>query len=903
MVEIFTVGGGEYIVNVLNAVAAWTGAGGYKSLIQVALVMGMVLAVIVVAFNQDWRAWLNWFLGATLIYMCLMVPRMDVHVTDRVNPSLAPATVANVPLGLALMASFTSQAGDYLTRSAELVFGLPDDLNYSKNGMIYGARLLESTRSLRISDPEFAANFDEHVRQCVFYDLLLGRYSMKELSESDDIWTTIAPGSAARAQKFLTRQADDSVTASIITCREAYTALSGQWASLIDEMTLVAGRQLYPRQTEALAKAKLMADLPIAYQYLTGISRSASDIFRQVLTINAMNQAMHGFAGASGTGSIDVFAQTRADIQTERTYSSIAHNAMKWVPILNVVLTVVFYALFPVLFPLFLMPRTGPIALRGYVTGFFYLAAWGPLFVILHMILMFKGAGDVTAAGGSTGLSLATFVGMSDVNSDIGILAGYLVASIPFLAGGVARGALAISGQATSYLNPSQNAAEEAAREASTGNVSLGNSNIDNSTVFSRQFSQGNLAPNIAYGAAQTRGFSDSGTQTTSFPEGEFAAVPNSSYPFTPTLGQDFTGRLGTMASQSRTQSETYANLAQQSTSSALTRFSEIRNAYSQGQSSDTVSGVGTNDSIGTAFSEVDNASRTLQQQFGLSRRASDDITVSWFLNGEVNGGAGANVGVAQVGAKARGGRNQSWTDSDIGIASEDRGRIMGTLRQLSDSRNWSNTREGFLRETSSSSVSQVSTSSSGLSRSLTEAESYTREARRAEEMASRLENQASWYEANSAAGSLNLSQAYREWGMAEIESNRDYYGPVRFDDIEFQMSARGQQLQSRFVESYADRLQDDIEADLSLPDFAAVSRPGIGSAGQVRARGAVGSAGGPSMPDAPDRSDITDEVERVRQQGRGRIGTVRGYLDRQTQGATGANEEAADEVKEWGNR
>ena len=903
MVEIFTVGGGEYIVNVLNAVAAWTGAGGYKSLIQVALVMGMVLAVIVVAFNQDWRAWLNWFLGATLIYMCLMVPRMDVHVTDRVNPSLAPATVANVPLGLALMASFTSQAGDYLTRSAELVFGLPDDLNYSKNGMIYGARLLESTRSLRISDPEFAANFDEHVRQCVFYDLLLGRYSMKELSESDDIWATIAPGSAARAQKFLTRQADDSVTASIITCREAYTALSGQWASLIDEMTLVAGRQLYPRQTAALAQAKLMADLPIAYQYLTGISRSASDIFRQVLTINAMNQAMHGFAGASGTGSIDVFAQTRADIQTERTYSSIAHNAMKWVPILNVVLTVVFYALFPVLFPLFLMPRTGPIALRGYVTGFFYLAAWGPLFVILHMILMFKGAGDVAAAGGSTGLSLATFAGMSDVNSDIGILAGYLVASIPFLAGGVARGALAISGQATSYLNPSQNAAEEASREASTGNVSLGNSNIDNSTVFSRQFAQGNLAPNIAYGAAQTRGFSDSGTQTTSFPDGEFAAVPNSSYPFTPTLGQDFTGRLGTMASQSRTQSETYANLAQQSTSSALTRFSEIRNAYSQGQSSDTVSGVGTNDSIGTAFSEVDNASRTLQQQFGLSRRASDDITVSWFLNGEVNGGAGANVGVAQVGAKARGGRNQSWTDSDIGIASEDRGRIMGTLRQLSDSRNWSNTREGFLRETSSSSVSQVSTRSSGLSRSLTEAESYTREARRAEEMASRLENQASWYEANSAAGTLNLSQAYREWGMAEIEANRDYYGPVRFDDIEFQMSARGQQLQSRFVESYADRMQDDIEADLSLPDFAPVSRPGIGSAGQVRARGAVGSASGPSMPNAPDRSDITDEVERVRQQGRGRIGTVRGYLDRQTQGATGASEEAADEVKEWGNR
>ena len=408
MVEIFTIGGGEYIVNVLNAVAAWTGAGGYKSLIQVAMVMGLAFSVIVVAFNQDWRAWLHWFLGATLIYMCLMVPRLDVHVTDRINPSLAPAEVANVPLGLALMASFTSQVGDYLVRSSETVFGLPTDLDYSKNGMIYGSRLFDATRRLRISDPEFAANLDEHFRQCVFYDLLLGRYSMKELSASDDIWAVIAPGSAARAQKFLTRNPDDSVSANIITCRAAYNDLNSQWVAMIDEMGTIFGRQLYPKQTAALAKAKLFADLPIAYSYLSGVSKNASEIFRQVLTINAMKQAMHGMAGSSGTSSVDVFAQTRADIQTERTYSSIAQNAMKWVPILNIVLTVVFYALFPVLFPLFLMPKTGPTALRGYITGFFYLAAWGPLFVILHMILMFKGASDVGGAAGGTGLSLAS---------------------------------------------------------------------------------------------------------------------------------------------------------------------------------------------------------------------------------------------------------------------------------------------------------------------------------------------------------------------------------------------------------------------------------------------------------------------------------------------------------------
>lgn len=902
MVEIFTVGGGDYLVNVFQAVAAWTGNGGYKSLIQVVLVMGLGLSALTLAFNQDWRAWINWFLGATLIYSCLMVPRLDVHVTDRLNPSLAPANVSNVPLGLALMASFTSQVGDYLTGSAEVVFGLPGDLNYSKNGMIYGARLYDATRSLRISDPEFAANLDEHFRQCVFYDVLLGRYSMKQLAETNDIWATIAPGSQARAQRFLARDpSSGQVSSSIVTCREAYTALNAQWAGLIDGMGTVFGRQLYPNQTAALAKAKLFADLPVAYQYLAGVSANATDIFKQTLTINAMSQAMHSMSGSSGAGNVDVYAQTRADIQTERTYGSIASNAMKWVPLLNVVLTVLFYALFPVLFPLFLMPRTGPLALKGYVTGFFYLAAWGPLFVILHMMLMVKGAADMTAVAGANGLSLASFTGMADVNSDIGTLAGYLIASVPFLAGGVAKGAMAISHHATSYLNPSQNAAEEAAREASTGNVALGNTSFENSSVLTRQFAQGTIAPSFTYGAGQTRTFSDNGSMTTSFGEASYDQLPNSSYPFTPTLGQEFTSRLSTMASQARSNSESYANIATESTTSAVTKFRELRDQFSRGSSFETATGQSNSDSIQTAFSEVDQASTNLQRQFGLSRRAADDITTAWFLNGEASAGmgVGGKTSVFSAGAGLKGGRNQAWTDSDIGIASEDRSRIMGSLQQMSDSRNWSNTRDEFVRSVSTSSSSSVSTTATGMNASLTEAQSYSREARRAEELANRLETQASFFEGNSTAGSLNLSQAYREWGLAEIERNRDFYGSVRFDDVAFQLSPEGQALQGRFIESYAEQLRDGIEDRLVLAPGQAVSGPTVDDADAVRGRASVGGSVPLTAPQT-DSGGIRDEVERVQAVGRQRVGEARERLDGVTRNARGASAEAADDVKEW---
>jgi hypothetical protein len=61
----------------------------------------------------------------------------------------------------------------------------------------------------------------------------------------------------------------------------------------------VFGRQLYPNQTAALAKAKLFADLPVAYQYLTGVSANATEIFKQTLTINAMSQAMHSMAATA----------------------------------------------------------------------------------------------------------------------------------------------------------------------------------------------------------------------------------------------------------------------------------------------------------------------------------------------------------------------------------------------------------------------------------------------------------------------------------------------------------------------------------------------------------------------------------------------------------------------------
>jgi conjugal transfer mating pair stabilization protein TraG len=155
------------------------------------MVMGLIYSLLVVAFTLNYKAWMNWFLQATAIYLCLMVPTVDIKVTDRVNPSLAPATIDNVPLGLGVLASFTTQIGDWMTRTAETVFVMPGELNYTTNGMVYGARLFDATRNFVIRDAEFATNLEKHFKNCVFGDVMLNQKSLTELSKAQDLWAAI----------------------------------------------------------------------------------------------------------------------------------------------------------------------------------------------------------------------------------------------------------------------------------------------------------------------------------------------------------------------------------------------------------------------------------------------------------------------------------------------------------------------------------------------------------------------------------------------------------------------------------------------------------------------------------------------------------------------------------------
>ena len=496
MYELHTLGGGTYLVDLLNAVAAITGGGAYMTLAQIAGVGGLAWVLFRTAFGGSWKDNAKWLLLFVAVWGAMIVPKASVRVVDRLDPALAPAVVANVPLGLALFASLTSEVGDGLTRLTEQAFTLPDDLSYQRHGLIFGARLAAAVTRMEVTDAVFARNLRTYARQCVFHALLLGHISADDLRESTDVWSLVtasgspsAGASPARMVEFATRQAPVGTGATpvereIVTCATAAARLNGLWAAEIARAGSIFGRRLFPgAATDTLARAELMAALPAAHDYLIGASRSAGDILRQQMVLNAVHDAGEQWAAEAGNAAaLRSYTEARAEAQTVSAYRAIGRQAETWVPMLRIVFECLYVGAFPMAVILMLTPAGGAI-FRSYLSGLIWLQSWGPLYAILHRICMGEAAERMAAGalmpGGEIGVSLVAQAGIRAVASDVAVMSGYLSMSVPFLAAALAYGVGRATALASSVLHVGQDAASAAARESTTGNLSLANTQTD----------------------------------------------------------------------------------------------------------------------------------------------------------------------------------------------------------------------------------------------------------------------------------------------------------------------------------------------------------------------------------------------------------------------------------------
>ncbi len=473
MYELITIGGGEYFVDIFNGLAMIVKSGDFMDVIKISAVLAFMIAILNAALMGSLYDSSKWFLTTIIITQTLLYPKASIHVTDKTNPALQGAQIDNVPFVIAYTASVTSQVDYSLTKLFEMAYSLPDDLQYSQNGMIFGVNLMNAMSTARISNSKLASSIDSFTRECIFYDMLLNIYSFEELGSSTDIWNFVKANQVENRFFTYTNQAG---TTTYPTCKEGVQSLNADWTQ---EFQSVKNLGLFAKKPD-LTKVMLSSAAPLASDYFLGVSQSSEQILQQAMMANAISAATENFEAEN---QVQLYQNARATLQARSTYQTMGTQAGIWIPILKIVIEVVFYGAFPIVILLCMIPSLAGGVLRGYFATFFWLAGWGPIYAILHRISMGHAKTYTVTFDGFT---LATQAGLEQTMTDIAAMAGYMSMFVPMLAYGIAKGgAAAMSSMTTAFMSGVQGAVSAAAHEGTTGNLSFGNVGLNSRNVSS----------------------------------------------------------------------------------------------------------------------------------------------------------------------------------------------------------------------------------------------------------------------------------------------------------------------------------------------------------------------------------------------------------------------------------
>ena len=770
MYEVFTLGGGTYLVDLLNAVAAITGGGAYVTLAQLAGAAGLGWVLFRTAFGGSWRDNAKWILLFVTVWGAMVVPKATVRVVDRLDPALAPAVVANVPIGLALFASLTSQVGDGLTRLTEQAFTLPDDLVYQRHGLIFGARLAASATRMEVTDAVFARNLRNYARQCVFHALLLGHISADDLRESTDIWglvtatgTPSAGASPARMFELATRRAAVGTGATpidreIVTCQAGAGRLNAQWNAEIARAGTIFGRRIFPdARTEALARAELLAALPAAHDFLIGASRTAGEIMRQQMVLNAVHGAGEQWAAEAGNAAaLRAYTEARAEAQTVSAYRAIGRQAETWVPLLRIVFECLYVGAFPMAVLLMLTPA-GTAIFRSYVTGLIWLQSWGPLYAVLHRISMGEAAERMSAAafmpGGGIGISLVAQAGIRAVASDVAVMSGYLSMSVPFLAAALAYGLSKATVLATSVLAVGQDAASSAAHEGTTGNLSLANTGHDThrfATLEGRQIRTSAHVDTDRY-----TGYAPAGAGFTVTGDGTAVTDAGGATSRIPAAGVRLSESLATShetrAAEARSLSRHWSAEAGMARNAAVTDATAMIERHSHDVSTGEAHARGVTESESAQAQELTSHVEKLSEIGGITRNQA------MVLAGQAKVGGGWNA-IARIGADG----SVTWRGQTI--ESDAWNRMREYDRQHGVTETWSQVAEASRRYSTQTGDSELASLDESLSANLTRMRSFQERTSLARQESESWSEQAAQVRSDARAIGRELGQPFFAW-------------------------------------------------------------------------------------------------------------------------------------------
>jgi conjugal transfer mating pair stabilization protein TraG len=650
----------QVAVETFNGLAMYINSNDWATTLWIAMVFGIGMLMATWIVKKDLMIFGRFVLIYIIMTTVLFFPT-TIHIYDESNPGKTNS-VDHVPLGVAFPASLITSIFYAIEVGFEVAFHLPDDLQYTNTGMMFGSNLMFNTmNNANIIDPQAREDFSNYATHCIMPDRQLGLMSWSKIANSPDIFSVLNEHqSPIRGFKYKGK---------FETCRTIYPQLKAeikgpQLKQAINHIANKVFGSETPEQS-AQAVAKLNSALPNVYSYFVGdnsVSKSASDLILNNMVINSMRHAPNDYSAFNGaTAATMNYGWTTQRERLDLSNWNSSHMATYTLPYMQMVLFLFLCVMAPFIFLMMFVPGMSLKAPKNYVGALLWVSSWPIGFILVNFIM--TAASKMATGDPNHGVVLSNQDAISHSFSEFAGTAGYLLLAVPFLMTGLTKGMSSVFAGSAQYFGGTQHSiASASASEQQSGNISFGNSGINN--LSHDNVSANKFDTNTSLNAGNVSHNTASGSVVTDYRDGGYSVNSSSAVSSMPISMQGSNMVSHSLQNEARTLQQQGMRESQSAAHRYTNSFNDIKsldNMIQNGKSLNTnwssEERTAVNDAVRTASSYID--------------KHGEDKAVST-ANQHDSGGAwrsqlGGNASFGAGGGKSEGGKGKPGVSASIG--------------------------------------------------------------------------------------------------------------------------------------------------------------------------------------------------------------------------------------------
>ncbi|SPR03392.1 conjugal transfer protein TraG N-terminal domain-containing protein [Orientia tsutsugamushi] len=496
---IYTFGGGDLLWHVFNGIGRVFASNSeyFTPVGHLALTIGGIWAATRAIFRGNIGIFaMEWFFPSIFIFTLLFAPKSTVWLKDEVSMS-APVKVDNIPIGIAMFASLSSQTSYFVSKMLENHL-LPayEGLSSRKTGIMFGAKAVAKIRDVQIHDPVTLTNTKEFLRQCFMKPYIIGNILGKKAAaqQTNDIIGFIEQNIPNNFGIYYREPSNLGI--SFKTCRQATPLIKAAIHKKLNEglLTKFAAAIGVQSDQSSMLSQRLKVMTGDTLKYLQREQQDIHEWMKQAMLLNANRESYDDwrekFSLSRIYPNLVSMHAIRGLFQKSFSYLVAGEMAAHMMPILQSVFFALVVSMIFIVFPMGLLPG-GYNILKTWILLIIWVSSWPVFFTIIHCLGMISLSSKSGAFGSDYGLNMLSQGSFAEM-----ILYSYatfqmLASSIPMLSWSVINACAHATANLASQFSPIQVASSLGS------NIVDNNLSMDNYSIGNRTISQQNLAPSL----------------------------------------------------------------------------------------------------------------------------------------------------------------------------------------------------------------------------------------------------------------------------------------------------------------------------------------------------------------------------------------------------------------------